>query len=121
MSSRSLRNPKVSVQVQANVRNTMDDGTVVSGAMNGLVNDTLTDGVSAGQANRGWQWKERTLLEGNDGVLDLSDFSDFLLFPGKIACQDEICARNVSPVRVSKALCETDRVLQNWASGIQAG
>jgi len=77
MANRSVASPKVIAQLLANVRNTMDDGVIVSGAVNGNTNDTLTNGVSANQANRAWQWLTKDLGSGGAITLDLYDFAGF--------------------------------------------
>ncbi|KKN88374.1 hypothetical protein LCGC14_0249370 [marine sediment metagenome] len=75
MANRSLTSPKVTLQVQATINNTMDDGVVASGAMNGNVSDTLTNGVSVAQANRAFQWKNKTLDVGDPLDFDVYNFT----------------------------------------------
>ncbi len=74
MAIRDLASPKVVAQLLANVRNTLDDGQTITGSLAGSVSDALTSGVSANQANRGFQWKEKILASGASIVLDLYDF-----------------------------------------------
>ncbi len=77
MSTRSLASPKVEVKINAIVTNLLDDGSSATAAINVLLSETLTSGVSAGQANRGWQWKSRTLLAAATLVIDVFDFVGF--------------------------------------------
>lgn len=75
MAERSLYTPKVIAKMDGFVRNTLDDGLAIDAKLTADINDTLTSGLSASQANRGWQWKERTIPTGGSVVIDLYDFA----------------------------------------------
>jgi len=75
MGIRSLSNPKVVAKLSGFVRNTLDDGTNIDAALEADVNTTLTSGVGPSMANRGWQWKSRTLASGANVVIDLYDYA----------------------------------------------
>lgn len=75
MGTRSLTNGKLSVTLQASITNTLLDSSVASQAIGGQIySKTITGGVDANQANRGWQVVSRTLASGADETLDLYDF-----------------------------------------------
>ena len=73
MADRSLGSPRVLAQVNATVRNVMDDGQVSSSSIGGNTNDTLTSGIEASQADRAWQYKDKVLLSGVSITIDLYD------------------------------------------------
>lgn len=80
MANRSLSSAKVGAKINATVQNVMDDGNTASGAVNINVDDTVSDGVSAGEANRGWQWvhtaaNPKQITSGSTLVFDLYDFA----------------------------------------------
>ncbi len=74
MAARSLAQPKVSLSISATVRNMLEDGTYATSAMTHTVNKTLSSGVSAGQANRGWHYRS-TLTAAASIDIDLYDFA----------------------------------------------
>lgn len=75
MGTRALGTPKFELRLNATVQNTLDDNTVAAAAIAASISDQLTSGVSASQANRGWQWKEFTISSGGNQVIDLYDFA----------------------------------------------
>lgn len=75
MASRTLSGPKISLRLTGSVVNTMDDGTTATAPHPTVsYSKTLTNGVSANQANRGWQSIGRTLASGHQETIDLYDF-----------------------------------------------
>ncbi|MCK9570112.1 hypothetical protein M0R72_14305 [Candidatus Pacearchaeota archaeon] len=75
MATRSLSNPKLNLKLSANVVNTLADGTTVTAPQPYLTYaPALANGIVAGQANRGWQQVEATILSGEQVVIDLFDF-----------------------------------------------
>ena len=82
MARRSLSSPKIVAQISATVTNTLDDAVAVSGAVSGVINNTLTSGIGASKASRGWQWMNttttpRTIAAAGTVVIDLYDFAGF--------------------------------------------
>ena len=73
MANRSVTSPKITMQMSATIQNTMFDGQVATGPLAASTADTLTSGGEVDQVNRGWQWKNKTLLDGNFIVIDLYD------------------------------------------------
>ena len=73
MANRSVASPKITMQMSATIQNTMFDGQVATGQLAASTADTLTSGGEVDQVNRGWQWKNKTLLDGNFIVIDLYD------------------------------------------------
>lgn len=78
MGTRILEGIQTKSQIVATVKNTMTQDTAKSASGQiSLVNEPdLDNGVSAGQANRGWQYKA-TLSSGGSTVIDLYDFAGF--------------------------------------------
>lgn len=77
MANRTLSSPKVTAQITGTIQNTMDDGQAASGGISSNTSDTLTPGVSANQANRAWQWKNKVLSAAASITIDLFDFAGF--------------------------------------------
>lgn len=75
MGTRSLVSPKVIAQISASVQNLLDDGTAIQASLLANTAVDLTSGVGPSMANRGWQWKNRTLASGANVVIDLYDYA----------------------------------------------
>lgn len=77
MGTRSLASTELKIAQKATVRNTLTDAQVASVQMGGtaVVNWTLDNGVSEGEANRAWEDKNRELSSGGSEVIDLYDFA----------------------------------------------
>ncbi len=76
MSTRSLANPKVIVKLSGTVTNTLDDASTVSVSQPSLsYSQSMADGISDSQANRGWQSKSRSLTEDSQEIIDLYNFA----------------------------------------------
>ena len=63
MGTRSLQNGQIQVQMTGQVRNVLDDGTTANGSLSAILTSTLTSGADENQANRAWQWKNKTLAQ----------------------------------------------------------
>ena len=75
MATRSLSSPKVIAKMDGIVRNTLDDSTEIDARLLADINTTLTSGDGASQANRGWQWKNKSIAAGANVVIDVYDFA----------------------------------------------
>lgn len=75
MATRSLSSPKVIAKMDGIVRNTLDDSTEIDARLLADINTTLTSGEGASQANRGWQWKNKSIPAGGTVVIDVYDFA----------------------------------------------
>lgn len=75
MGTRSLSNPKVVAKMSGFIRNTLNDSTAIDAALDADINTTLVSGMDDSQANRGWQWKNKTIATGGTVVIDLYDFA----------------------------------------------
>ncbi len=73
--ARSLSGAKIAVKLTASVVNTLNDTTAIQGSQPSLnFSANIADGISVGQANRGWHSKSRTILEDEQEVIDLATF-----------------------------------------------
>lgn len=76
MGTRSIVSPKIALNFSANIRNTLTDATYAQLTQPNLnYTQTITDGIGASQADRGWQSVGRTLQNGASEVIDLFDFA----------------------------------------------
>lgn len=75
MAARTLTSPKVTMKMDATIQNLMDDGTASVGVLNGNITDVLTTGADVDQANRGWQYRGKTLASGASITIDLFDIT----------------------------------------------
>lgn len=74
--TRNLSGPKLNVKLSGTYQNTLTDLAVVSITQPTLnYSKTLTGGVSANQANRVWESKNRTLADTYQEIIDLYDFT----------------------------------------------
>ena len=72
---RSLSSPKFNLKMSGSLVNTLTDESEVTVSQPSLnYAPTLTSGVSANQANRVWQEKDRTLASGQQVTIDVYDF-----------------------------------------------
>lgn len=74
MGTRSITSTQFRCTLAGNLVNTLEDSTQVTCGLTANVARTLTNGVSTGQANRGWVWQSKSLNSGVDQVIDLFDF-----------------------------------------------
>lgn len=66
----------VSLTVSAVIRNTLVNSAVAQASIGGsIIQDSLTDGVSASEVNRVWFDEARTLASGDSEVIDVFDFA----------------------------------------------
>ena len=74
--TRLLGSIKLSIRMSATLSNTLDDGTSVSASQPYLnYTPTLTSGINANQANRGWQIGSQVIADGAQHIIDLADFA----------------------------------------------
>jgi len=76
--TRSLESPKFTIKTAGDLINTLTDGSKSKIAHPAVsYAPALADGVSAGQCNRAWQAKSRTLSSGDIVTIDVNDFEGF--------------------------------------------
>ncbi len=76
MASRSLSSIRLNVRLSSTLTNTLDDATTAAVSHPALnYAPSLSNGVSAGEANRVWQSNGRSISSGGQETLDIFDFA----------------------------------------------
>jgi len=76
MGTRSVTATEVTLTIKSTIKNTLTDTQVAQCQLGQIyLTGTLSSGVSASQANRAWEDRDRSLASGNTEDIDLYDFA----------------------------------------------
>lgn len=75
MGTRSLQATNVNLKMSSTVRNAGDANVVASASLTLNHSLEIANGLKLDQANRAWQWKNKTISSGGTQVIDLYDYA----------------------------------------------